>query len=670
MKIAVLIFMGFFLGSLNAQVNLTSSNLPIVIINTKGQTIKDEPKINVEFGIIYNGESKRNSITDSINHYKGIAGIEIRGHSSQGFPKKQYGIELRDALGNNVNVPLLGMPAESDWVLNASYTDKSLLRNVIAYKLGNDLGRYASRTRFCEVILNNQYLGIYILQEKVKRDKNRVDIKKLETPDISGDALTGGYILKIDRIDPGDKYFNSLFSGIYPRTPSRPSPISYVHVYPNSANILPVQQNYINNFINLFETLLSKSAINEPFSGYSNYIDVNAWVDYFLISEFTKATDAYRLSTYLYKNRDSEGGKLVLGPIWDYDLAFGLADYADGWLASGWQAYLNHYEGVWSAPFWTTKLIDDPMFLHKLAKRWHAIKETVFKPEIVVKFIDENTSFIHEAQLRNFQKWPELFNGSYIWPNKNRFYSYNDEILYLKTWITQRYNWINNKLPQNYSDVEWLTPDLSKIKFELNKTVKIPLSQFAVNVKNVTSLEFVSQSNLLHVSLVNDSVSFTMYAAGIHIFKGVAKLNGVNVSISPEYKTEVITSVVGEKELPAEFELYQNYPNPFNPETTISYVIPSVRNLKDFSSIISPRNDNIHFTLKVYDLLGREVTTLVNETQRPGIYNVKFSMNDIESSQTHHSLLNTHHSQLSSAIYFYTLKTGSYSQTKKMVLVR
>ncbi|MBX3006769.1 MAG: CotH kinase family protein [Melioribacteraceae bacterium] len=666
MKIAVLILTGFFLSTSIAQVNFTSSNLPIVIINTKGQTIKDEPKINVEFGIIFNGEGKRNYLSDSLNHYNGIAGIEYRGHSSQGFPKKQYGIELRDALGNNVNAPLLGMPAESDWVLNASYTDKSLLRNVIAYNLGNNLGRYASRTRFCEVVLNNQYLGIYILQEKVKRDKNRVDIKKLEALDISGDALTGGYILKIDRIDPGDKYFNSLYSGVYPRTPSRPSPISYVHVYPTSVNILPVQQNYIKNFINLFETLLTKSAINEPFSGYTNYIDVDAWIDYFLISEFTKATDAYRLSTYLYKDRDSEGGKLVLGPIWDYDLSFGLADYADSWLASGWQAYINHYEGLWSAPFWTTKLIDDPMFLHKLAKRWHSIKETVFKPEVIVKFIDQNTSLIQEAQLRNFQKWPELFNGTYIWPNKNRFYSYSDEILYLKTWITQRYNWIDNKLPKNYSDIEWLQPDLSKIKFEINKTVKIPLSLITANIKNISSLEFVTQSNLLNVKLTNDSLEIIMYASGIHVFKGVAKLNGVNVSISPEYKLDVVTSVKLENELPANFELFQNYPNPFNPETTIGYQIADAGNV----------------SLRVYDILGREVAVLVNEVQQPGTYNVKFSMNDLESSSTHHSHppmagrsnTFTRHwrasSHLSSSVYFYTLQTGNYSQTKKMILIR
>lgn len=197
-----------FLVSLNvfAQVTLTSSKLPIIIIDTNGQTIPDEPKITASMKIIDKGNGERNYVNDPANVYNGKIGIEIRGHSSQMFPKKQYGIELRDDAGNDISVSILGMPSESDFVLNASYTDKSLLRNVIAYKLGNDLGRYASRTKFCEVIINNQYMGIYILQEKVKRDKNRVNIKKIATADTTGDAVTGGYILKIDRIDPGDKH--------------------------------------------------------------------------------------------------------------------------------------------------------------------------------------------------------------------------------------------------------------------------------------------------------------------------------------------------------------------------------------------------------------------------------------------------------------------------------
>ena len=190
----LLLLFGLILSVVNyssGQVSFTSSNLPIVIINTNGQTIPDEPKITADMGIIYNGIGQRNNIADPYNVYNGKIGIEIRGHSSQMFDKKQYGIELREVNGDDVKVALLGMPEEADWVLNASYIDRSLLRNVLTYKLSNDLGRYASRTRYCELVLNGEYRGIYIIQERIKRDKNRVDIKKMSKTDVSGDAVTG-----------------------------------------------------------------------------------------------------------------------------------------------------------------------------------------------------------------------------------------------------------------------------------------------------------------------------------------------------------------------------------------------------------------------------------------------------------------------------------------------
>lgn len=131
-KIILIVSLLVFVSNKNfSQVTFTSSNLPIVVINTNGQTISDEPKITADMGIIDNGPGIRNNITDTFNGYNGKIGIEIRGHSSQNFPKKQYGIELRDNAGNDIKVSLLGLPEESDWVLNASYTDKTFLRNVI-----------------------------------------------------------------------------------------------------------------------------------------------------------------------------------------------------------------------------------------------------------------------------------------------------------------------------------------------------------------------------------------------------------------------------------------------------------------------------------------------------------------------------------------------------------
>ncbi|MCX6168489.1 MAG: CotH kinase family protein [Ignavibacteriales bacterium] len=621
-----------------SQVTFTSSNLPIVVINTHGQDIPDDPKITADMGIIDNGPGLRNNITDPFNVYNGKIGIEIRGHSSQMFPKKQYGIELRDNSDNDIKASLLGFPEESDFVLNASYTDKTFLRNVIAYKLSNDLGRYASRTHFCEVVLNGVYIGIYILQEKIKRDKNRVNIKKMSNTDITGDAVTGGYIVKIDRVDPGDKYWTSAYPSIYGSTKS---PVTYIHEYPKADDIVPAQQNYIKDYINRFETIMYSGGYRDPFAGYYNLVDIDSFVDFYLINEFSKNTDAYRLSAFLYKNRDSEGGKLVMGPIWDYDISFGLADYDDGFNPAGWQAY-KHYDGLWSSPFWTTNLMIDPVFKNKLAKRWNEVKYKTFSISSLTNFIEENVVLTVEARTRNFSKWKDLFNPAvYTWPNQNHFTNYEDEVAYLKSWISERTTWLNNNISANYSDVEWLATDLSKVNFEIGKMIKIPLSSFIKSKMNVTSINFQTLDINCRPEVKGDTLSITVLKAGSYLMKGVGMQAFDIVSISPDYKIEVTPTSVDDMnwEIPECFKLFQNYPNPFNPETVISYQLP-------VTTLV---------ILKVYDLLGRDVVTLVNELQSAGLHNIQFSSRE---------------SNLPSGVYYYKLNTGKFSQSKKMILVK
>jgi hypothetical protein len=251
-------------NSVNAQVILSSSNLPIIVIDTHGQVIPNEPKIEADMGIIYNGPGNRNFITDPYNHYNGQIGIEIRGSSAQTFPKKQYAIETRDSTGNNLNVSLLGMPEENDWILYAPYSDKSLIRNVLAYKMSNDIGRYTSRTSFCEVVLNGDYIGLYVLMEKIKRDRNRVKIKKMLPTYTSGDLLTGGYIIKIDKME------GSNIQGWYSNFPPYPGAwqqIYYQYHYPDPDEIVPEQESYIQNFIYQFEYIMDQGTYTDPFSG-------------------------------------------------------------------------------------------------------------------------------------------------------------------------------------------------------------------------------------------------------------------------------------------------------------------------------------------------------------------------------------------------------------------
>ncbi len=175
-----------------------SSTLPIIMIDTKGASIPNEPKIEASMKIIYNGEGKINKISDTPKEYDGLIGIEVRGASSAGYPQKPWSLETRDSLGMNNNIPLLGMPRENDWVLLSHYNDKSFMRNPISFHLFSKMGHYSTRTRLVDVVLNGNYEGIYLFGEKVKRDKWRVDVAEILPHNNSGDSLTGGYIFKTE----------------------------------------------------------------------------------------------------------------------------------------------------------------------------------------------------------------------------------------------------------------------------------------------------------------------------------------------------------------------------------------------------------------------------------------------------------------------------------------
>ncbi len=226
-----------------APFSFSQSNLPIVIIDTFGEEIVNDPRITAHMGII-NNETGINQIDDPFNGYDGLISIEIRGSSSQSFPKKQYALETQDSEGENLNVPVLGMPEENDWILHAPYSDKSLLRNYLSYELARDMGRYASRTRFCELVINGDYKGLYIFMEKVKRDNNRVDISQLGPDEITGDDLTGGYIVKIDKWDgeTNDGWYSESplggFDGVW-----------YQYHYPKPDDIVEEQRDYIMDYI-------------------------------------------------------------------------------------------------------------------------------------------------------------------------------------------------------------------------------------------------------------------------------------------------------------------------------------------------------------------------------------------------------------------------------------
>jgi hypothetical protein len=418
-------------------VNIVESNLPLILINTKGKTIEDEPKITAWMSVVNNPEGV-NNINDTAFEFDGNIAIEIRGTTSQWFEKKSYNVVTKNDSGTNLNVSLLGLPKEHDWVLYGPYTDKSLIRNVLAYHLGNITGRWSPRTRYCEMYINNDYRGVYVLVEKIKRDKNRVNIDALNPDEISGDDLTGGYVLKIDRPDDGAWISPYVARGNI----QQPVPISYVD--PKYADMPDQQCIYIKDYVTGFEDALYGENFQDSVNGYLPYINVFSFVDYYLINELSRNLDAYRVSTYFHKDKDSKGGKLTMGPLWDYDLAFGNGDFFEAFNTVGWVVEGLGDGDQYGIPFWWDRFLEDPYFEDQLNMRWKELRSDIFSNGKLNKFIDSCANILNAAQQRNFKKFDIL--DTYVWPNYYVGGNYTNEVNYLKDWVSDRLSWMDLQL--------------------------------------------------------------------------------------------------------------------------------------------------------------------------------------------------------------------------------
>tara|TARA_B100001250_G_scaffold163400_2_gene140486 strand:- start:5572 stop:7752 length:2181 start_codon:yes stop_codon:yes gene_type:complete len=512
------------------------SNLPLVIIDTYGAGIPDEPRIPAHMGII-NNESGMNHINDDFNGYDGNITIERRGNSSQWNDKTPYRFETVDEAGENNNVQLLGMPEENDWVLYAPWQDKTMIRNVLAYQLSNDLGRYASRTRFVELYLNNDYKGVYVLMEKIKRDADRVDISKLNPDEIEGDDLTGGYILKFDWYFTGDNIggFQSEHDGI-----------TYNYHYPKPSEIVPQQEDYIQNYIDDFENIMLSNDYTNNSTGYPSKMNVDSFVDFILIQELAKNVDAYRLSTYIYKDKESVDGRLTAGPVWDFNHGFGNCDYGQTWEPENWLLEYNP-EGGDQMSFWWELLWQDENFRMKVSQRYSELRPNIFSESHIFEIIDNSVDLLGSAIDRNYFKWPIL--GNYVWPNYYVFETYEEEVLYLKSWIADRLAWMDSQILQ------------------------LDLDQKAIF---------------------------------------------------------------------SEYRLHQAYPNPFNPVTKIRYELP--------------KNSNVKLT--IYDMLGKEVRTLVNGAQSLGSKSIQWDAT------------NQKGQAVSAGVYLYSIETNDFRDTRKILFLK
>ncbi|MFT5192817.1 MAG: hypothetical protein ACI957_005877, partial [Verrucomicrobiales bacterium] len=372
---------------------------------------------------------------DGESDWSGRIGMRRRGQSSLDFAKKQYHMESWDESDRDKPVSIFGMPSESDWVIQAPYADKTLMRNYLVYGWSRAMGHYAARTKFIEVFYNpddgepvtyDDYRGVYVFMERIKRDGDRVDLEPLLPEHESEPEITGGYIFRKDKEDQNNTTF---------RTGTERQNLQLIEP---EYTITDKQLDWLTDYMSAMEEALHGENRGDPETGFRKYWNVANAIDNHILVEFAKNIDGYRISNYVYKDR---GGKLNY-VAWDYNLSLGNADYLDGWQPKGW-----YYEDISTDQYpWYPDMFKDPEFVVEYADRWYELRRGMFSEENVLGRIDETTDFIREAADRNFVRWNRL--GVYDWPNPPGFANrktYQEEVNFMRDWATERLDWFDDQ---------------------------------------------------------------------------------------------------------------------------------------------------------------------------------------------------------------------------------
>lgn len=426
-----------------------TSDLPVVILENFGRgSVPDGSTLQASYFTLHEPDttSGRTDLTALPTKANRI-GIKRRGSSTLNDPKGNYRVEFwQDDSEIDKEVNLLGMSKHDEWILFAPYRfDRSLIRIPFIHNLSNAIGAYAPRGKMCEVYLNtgggtvtaSDYQGVYVLQERISRDPDRVDIDRLDESDISKPDVSGGYLLSIDRRDSGDSGFRSALG--HPEDPAIAGPQPwFTFVYPKEQNILPQQKTYIRSYIDGLESALYGPDFTDPDSGYEAWLDCDASIDHHILVTFSKDPDALRLSTYLFKPRH---GKLGFGPIWDFDRTMGCDSDGRSSNPLGWDPP-NETAQFFLYDYWG-RLFQDPNFWQKWIDRWQSLRDGEFSEVALRTRVDSLAAQVAESAPRNTAKWRGSVppNGGSLtnlggWPG---------EIDHLKEWLTRRADWIDTQ---------------------------------------------------------------------------------------------------------------------------------------------------------------------------------------------------------------------------------
>ena len=388
-----------------------SSNLPYLIVDTFGDGVDRSSFSDAFIAIIEPGEDGRTRLTDEFD-LKTRGGIHVRGSSSAGFSKKQYRVEFWDEQNEDQKHKVLGLPKEADWIFyGPNQFDRVLISNPLMFDLSNQIGRYATRTRYVEMYLNSSgtvgssdYVGVYAITEVIEQGDDRVDVETLTTG-AGGVPVEGGFIWKNDR---GSAYVDPE------RTTS-------------------AQRRYIDGWIRDLERAAASRDFKDPDVGYERYADVDSFIDHNILNLLAMNVDALRLSSFYYKSAD---GKLEAGPIWDFDRSLDSTDGRDNnprtWFGTGDSTrYFNDNDRVMS---WWPDMFNDPDFVQRYIDRWFELRQDEFSLENINATIDAHAAEISEAAARDYRRW-----------SRSRYGDFQGEIDHLKTWLRRRVEWIDSK---------------------------------------------------------------------------------------------------------------------------------------------------------------------------------------------------------------------------------
>lgn len=378
------------------------------------EKIYDTVNAKVEYIQNKNKENKKNDTPV----FKSNSKFRIRGNSSRNFEKKGYLVEFyNDDYSDTRDIEIDGMVADSDWVLHGPCLDKTLIRNYMAYNIAGEMMDYSPNVRFCELFINNEYMGLYLLTEKIKYNEDgRVNITKTD-PKTSNTS----YIIKIDRPINDEKYRVEGLLEAMGKIYTKDSGAMEI-LYPRKT-LTANQHNYIEKDLSKIEkTIFSRRVIDEN-GDYRRYIDVESFVDYYILNEFTSNIDATSLSTYIY--RDIRGK--VKTVIWDYNSAF------DNY-------YLSDYKNklIFDDSWWYKYLMKDEYFIEKIIKRYRELRKSVLSDEYLLNYIDETIEYLGPAIERNYKRWPQNLTFDMLEPKERNQHTHKEAIEYLKNTIKDR----------------------------------------------------------------------------------------------------------------------------------------------------------------------------------------------------------------------------------------